>query len=115
MHQSPREQRPGLFSVEVFVDFVALTGRIGQRLADVNGLEALVRFSWHEFERLGRLELARSIPSEDLSARHNEFLHRRALREVHVRQWNPKGIGAGGGVEEQYLVLLVPNRAPECR
>src|SRR5262245_18253147 len=109
MHQSPREQRPGLFSVEVFVYFVALTGRIGQLLADVNALESLVWFSCPEDERLGRLQLARSIPSEDISARHHEFLYRRALRAVHVRQWIPKGIGSGGGVEDQYLVLLVPS------
>src|SRR5262245_62859426 len=80
-----------------------------------NSGRQLVRFSWHEFERLGWLQLARSIASEDLAARHCEFLHRRALREVQVRQWNPEGIGASCGVEEQYLVLLVPNRAPQCR
>lgn len=78
-------------------------------------LEALLRISRHERERLGRLEFARSISCEDLAARHSEFLHRSALREVQIGQWNPEDIGAGGLVEEQDLVLMIPNGAPECR
>jgi hypothetical protein len=68
-------------------------------------LEALLRISRRE--RLGRLEFARSISCEDLAARHSEFLHRSALREVQIGQWNPEGIGAGGLVEEQDLVLFL--------
>jgi len=50
---SALQPKADMFSVEIDVGFVPI--------ADVNGLGALVRFSRHEFERLGRLELARSI------------------------------------------------------
>jgi hypothetical protein len=56
-------------------------------------LEALLRISRHEREGLGRLEFARSISCEDLAARHSEFLHRSALREVQIDSGTQKALG----------------------
>ena len=54
--------------------------------AEVSRHHSLVRFSCHKCERLCLLEPARSVSSEDLAARHGEFLHRSALREVQIGQ-----------------------------
>jgi hypothetical protein len=90
-----------------------VSGTIGGNAKIVS--QTLVCFCRHEFERFCRLEFTRSVPGEDPTARHGQLLDLSALREVQIGQWNPEGIGASCGVEEQDLVLLVPNGAPECR